>query len=173
MFLITLPVHILIILWGVKSIDKLTIHSSSETIGYPVAVVQESLIDANGNVVGPFNQEDLAVIEISTDPLLYNTRIESEALRYSLSLLHLLQVAGFNVSTITIYHDWYITATVLDTIRILYTIHTDSDTLVSSLQSMLSAFTIEGVTLEEIDFRFDKPIVRCKGTCPKNALSQE
>lgn len=171
--LITLPIVSILVFLSIQTIFRSHSKILSYELGSPVAVIGNYIVDRNGYIVKTYNGESLPIINMQTNPINFGDRIQGSAFEKTISLIDLLNGKGIPIQSSTIYHDSYLELTISDTIRVLYSTDTDTETLISSLQSILPVFTIEGVQLTVIDFRFDKPVIHCRGICPKNALSQE
>jgi hypothetical protein len=86
-------------------------------------------------------------------------RLTGQGIEFTTELLSHLLKKQVAVQSVTIYTRDYSVMRLGDT-NVVYKEKGSASELASSLQSMLSVFTIEGRVPSEIDFRFDKPVLR-------------
>ncbi len=128
--------------------------------GETVARIGVLALTSNGYVVSSPDYESLPELTLYTDPLFPGDKIQGEEVLKTGQLLLLFKKNDIAVVSATIYTKDYCVLTLPETIRVLYNDKSDVRTLTSSLQSMMAVFTIEGTKPEEIDFRYDKPVIR-------------
>ncbi|MBI4130207.1 hypothetical protein HY468_02735 [Candidatus Roizmanbacteria bacterium] len=125
-----------------------------------IASMNGFILDEKGSVVAYHQTEQLPLIQASIPPLTIGDRIESEELLVTIAVLRKLQEEGIAAVEARIYNATYMELTMEHDVHILFNTTNDPVLLSSSLQTMLSVFTIEGRFPKEIDFRFSKPVIR-------------
>jgi len=127
-------------------------------IGVPVALVG-SLAITDKQYIVPVSNPALPVIQTQTDPLQDGDRLAGQGIEFTTEFLSALSKNQVAVQSVTIYTRDY-SVLHLNNTNVVYKEKESASVLASSLQSMLSVFTIEGRNPTEIDFRFDKPVLR-------------
>lgn len=127
-------------------------------VGVPVALVG-SLAITDKQYIVPVSNPALPVIQTLTDPLQDGDRLTGQGIEFTTELLSVLIKNQVAVQSVTIYTRDY-SVLHLGNTNVVYKEKESASILASSLQSMLSVFTIEGRMPTEIDFRFDKPVLR-------------
>lgn len=128
-------------------------------VGTAVGIVGSYAITDKQYIV-PITNQSLPQIQVFTDPLIDGDRLTGNGIEFTTELLFELQKNHIAVASVSIYtRDYSILRLVTNTI-VIYKEKGSASELAASLQSMLSVFTIEGRNPSEIDFRFDKPVLR-------------
>lgn len=130
------------------------------TNGEPVARIDSLVLTADGVIATSSGSFEIPILTVHTDPLSPGDRIKGVEVQKTVEILALLKKNNVAVESVTIYNKDYCVLILPETIRVLYNSNSDARTLISSLQTMMAVFTIEGRIPEEIDFRFDKPVIR-------------
>jgi hypothetical protein len=126
--------------------------------GTPVALIGSLAITEKQYIV-PVSNPSLPVIQTFTDTLQVDDRLSGQGIEFTTQLLSELGKKQVAVQRVTIYTRDYSVLHLANT-NVIYKEKASASELASSLQSMLSVFTIEGKMPLEIDFRFDKPVLR-------------
>ena len=126
----------------------------------PVARIKIYAISEKGIVLSSNASPHLPEIDVSIDTPTVGSRLGGVELAMTLSFLNELKFRNIGVGSVKIYSKDMMILTTADTIRVLYASTNDVVALSSSLQTMLSVFTIEGTRPREIDLRYDKPVLR-------------
>ena len=128
-------------------------------IGTPIGIIGNFAITDKQYIV-PISNQSLPQIQAYTDPLAEGDKLTGNGIEFTTEFLAELAKHHIAVTSATIYtRDYSILRLATDT-NVIYKEKPSASTLASSLQSMLSVFTIEGRVPSEIDFRFDKPVLR-------------
>ena len=127
-------------------------------VGTPVALIGSVAVTDKQYIV-PISNPSLPVIQTHTDPLKDGDRLTGQGIEFTTELLYHLSQKQVAVQSVTIYTRDYSVLRLSNT-NVVYKEKGSASTLATSLQSMLSVFTIEGRVPSEIDFRFDKPVLR-------------
>jgi hypothetical protein len=130
--------------------------------GIPLASIDQFVITSTG-LIKERTGNAYPLLTVQTDPVVPGDILRSPEITTSLRLIENLQKNGIAVGSISIYTTEYCVVELpvkADTIRVLYNSQSDTVSLVSTLQGILTMVTIEDTKPVEIDFRFDKPILR-------------
>lgn len=120
-------------------------------------------VSTSGRIFEQVPDTSLPELIIGTDKLLPGDVLTGNEIKNTLAILALLKKNGIAVRSIYIYTKEYCVLEIPNqsgTIRVLYNENSNPTGLISSLQSIVSVFTIEGKVPDEVDFRFDKPVLR-------------
>lgn len=126
--------------------------------GTPVGLVG-SLAITDSQYIVPVSNTSLPVIQVLTDPLATGDKLAGQGIEFTTVFLGELAKKQVAVQSVTLYTRDYSVLHLANT-NVIYKEKSSASELASSLQSMLSVFTIEGRVPSEIDFRFDKPVLR-------------
>lgn len=127
--------------------------------GTPVGTIGTLAVTDKQYIV-PVTSQSLPSVQILTDPLKTGDKLAGQGIEFTTQLLAALAKNQVAVDQVTIYTRDYSVLHLTTNTNLIYKEKPSVTELVSSLQSMLSVFTIEGRNPTEIDFRFDKPVLR-------------
>jgi hypothetical protein len=163
MLVLLIALSFLIIIGGIFLLDKSEKNIEANTVvdyGKIVASVGNFFVTDKHFIVVSRAQRAIPVINIKTDPLTVGDRLSGQGIEVTLELLGILGNNKVAVESVTLYTNEYIVLKLMNPTIVIINENHNTAELASSLQSMLSVFTIEGRMPKEIDFRFDKPVVR-------------
>ncbi len=117
-------------------------------------------IDQEGRVIGIGMQEShLPEIEVNYPSVRVGTTLEDQSVRTSLLFLDKSKPL-FSVSKIQAMGDSLSLKAISDKTEILFTQDADIDTLISTLQTIITGVRIKGTMPKVIDVRFTKPVIQ-------------
>lgn len=119
-----------------------------------------SLAITDKQYIVPVSNQPLPIIQAVTDPLESGDRLSGQGIEFTTELLRELSKNQVAVESVTLYTRDYSILLLSTNTNVIYKEKGSASELATSLQSMLSVFTIEGRMPTEIDFRFDKPVLR-------------
>lgn len=112
----------------------------------------------NKKIIGLFSRQNI----ISPLPTVLNKKINSQEEKkneFKKELEEELLKTNLGFSEIIFTQDSLLSVKLASGEKITFSLRKPVKSQVSSLQLMLSRFTIEGKKVEQLDFRFDKPVV--------------
>lgn len=125
-----------------------------------LGVIDGFSVDEDGLLLRRNADNNLPDIKIETQSVRGGEKVSGEEIEKTLRVLKELKKLGLEVKKVEVYNRERMDLIFANNTRIIYNSSVDPFTLSSSLQFMFSRFKIDGRMPVEIDFRYNKPVVR-------------
>lgn len=124
-----------------------------------VAHIEPYYIDDQGVITRQRPAFFVPSIDVVTPPLIEGEQIIDPAIVSVLSLIQSFSRSQLAIEQVKIYNDNYIELALTDQTRVVCSVSCEPFSVVSTLQSIYTAYKIEGRKLDLVDFRFSKPFI--------------
>jgi hypothetical protein len=154
---------IVLILMAAGASLRSTILSSPEPTPTPtpdegIIALNGWYLDARGRVTSRKPPTPVPTLNARTDPLRAGLTVSGDAIETTLGVLGELSRTPLAVTQVTIYNDSYIELLLEDGTKMLFTSTRTPYDIRTTLQSIHTAYTMEGRVLDRIDYRYSKPL---------------
>ncbi len=124
------------------------------------------LVDNEGVVfdsIAKFIRSGLPIINLYQQDVDIGTNITQNGVKNTLDIVNLTkQIDLFKINEIMVLPEGVIYINLNDGVQVIINENSKAEEIVSSLQTIIRRFTIEGKTISTVDFRFEKPFVTLK-----------